>query len=84
LQKLNKEGTELVLLALHGVRGRLTEGQFKSYWDLAYADEGMTNVEETRDNYWKWWQRDPAAFFSHVKPLRDHILLEIVQWSKEF
>ena len=84
MQKLSKEGTELALLALHGVRERLTEEKFKSYWDTCYMEDDVSNIEDIRNTYWKWWMRDPIGFFSHVKPLREHLLLEIVQWSKEF
>ena len=47
-------------------------------------EDDISNIEDIRNTYWKWWMRDPIGFFSHVKPLREHLLLEIVQWSKEF
>ena len=87
MQKLNKQGTELVLLALHGVRKRLSKEKFNSYCELSYdsADRSDTPVsEETREDYWNWWQRDPVAFFSHVKNLREYLLLEVTQWTSEF
>jgi len=68
---------EITLLALHGVRRRLEREKFNYYCELCQCDE-------VQEEYWDWWQRDPIGFFSHVKNLREPILLELVQWSKEF
>lgn len=77
MQKCDIRAIELVLLSVNGLRDRMSRERFDSYLDCE-----MPSAD--RDDYWLMWKTDPTKFFNYAKSMREPILLELMQWMREF